>query len=368
MGATVKITSGTQTQVLQHFPQRGFQSSSEPGLLFGVGQAKQIEKLEVIWPDLRMQVLENIPADQTLALKQTEATATFVPEASKQAPLFQDASKTALQGNTRHRENQFSDFDVEVLLPRMLSTDSPKIIRGDLNGDGLEDFVLTGAAGDADKMFIQKNGGWQAIKDWQPAADQNWKRPVGDPDADGDGDQDLLLGAGGNEFYRGIEHFRLRYYENQGKGVFKNVPAKVPPAKGMISCIIPGDIDNDGDLDLFLAGRAVPGNYGLMPRSFMLLNEGAGQWRDVTTEVLGNLGMVTDAIFSDTDKDGDQDLMVIGDWLPVMHLENQGGQFAFSKKQTTSPFSGWWTCIEPRPGWRRRYRFCIGQLGTEHQV
>jgi len=348
VGAHVKITSGTQAQVLQHFPQRGFQSSSEPGLLFGLGQAKQIEKLEVIWPDLRMQVLENIPADQTLVLKQAEANAVFHPKKTTPAPLFQDATKATVNGNTRHRENRFSDFDVEVLLPRMLSTDSPKIIRGDLNGDGLEDFVLTGAAGDADKMFIQKSGGWQEVKNWQPAADQELETTCGVIfDADGDGDQDILLGAGGNEFHRGIEHFRLRYYENQGKGVFKNIPEKAPPAKGMISCIVPGDIDNDGDLDLFLAGRAVPGNYGLMPRSFMLLNEGAGQWRDVTTEILGNLGMVTDAVFSDTDKDGDQDLIVIGDWLPVMHLENRSGQFAFSMKQTQSPFSGWWTCIEP---------------------
>lgn len=348
VGTHVKIKYADQTQVLQHFPQRGFQSSMEPGLLFGLGQAKQIERLEVIWPNLQMQVLENIPADQTLVLKQTEANTVFKPETAKLAPLFQEATKAAIQGNTRHRENRFSDFDVEVLLPRMLSTDSPKIIRGDLNGDGLEDFVLTGATGDTDKMFVQKNGAWKEVTGWQPAADAAYETTCGLIfDADGDGDQDILLGAGGNEYHRGIEQFRLRYYENDGKGNFKNAPEKMAPARGMISCIVPGDIDNDGDLDLFLGGRAVPGNYGLKPRSFLFLNEGKGNWRDVTNETLGNLGMVTDAVFSDTDNDGDQDLLVIGDWLPVMHLENMGDHFAFSKKQTQSPFSGWWTCIEP---------------------
>lgn len=350
VGAMVKITHGGQTQVLQHFPQRGFQSSSEPGLLFGVGMAKQIEKLEITWPDLRVQVLENIPSDQTLTLKQVEATGVFRPEKVKPDPLFQDATQVAIQGNTRHKENRFSDFDVEVLLPRMLSTDSPKIIRGDLNGDGQEDFVLTGASGDTDKMFFQKNGAWKEVTGWQPAADQEQETTCGLIfDADGDGDQDLLLGAGGNEYYngKGIEHFRLRYYENQGKGVFKNTPSKTPPAIGMISCIVPGDIDNDGDTDLFMGGRAVPGNYGLMPRSFLLRNEGGGRWQDVTDSALGNLGMVTDAVFADTDQDGDQDILVIGDWLPLMHIENLGDHFAFSKKQTQSPFSGWWTCMEP---------------------
>ncbi len=348
VGARVEIKAGGQTQVLQHFPQRGFQSSMEPGLLFGIGKTTQVERLEIIWPDYRKQVLQNIAADQTLLLKQSDATEIFLPEHPTPAPLFREVTAGLLRGDSRHRENRFNDFDVERLLPRMLSTEGPKIIRGDLNGDGLEDFVIGGAAGDADKMFVRKNDAWQEVPNWQPEADRALETTCGAIfDADGDGDNDLLLGAGGNEFHKGFDHFKLRYYDNDGKGNFKNIPEKAPPAQGMFSCIVTGDIDLDGDPDLFIGSRAVPGNYGLKPRSFLLLNEGRGRWVDVTTQELGDCGMITDALFTDTDADGDQDILLAGDWLPLLHFENQTGRFVFSKKQTQSPFSGWWTCIEP---------------------
>ncbi|MEK7256990.1 MAG: VCBS repeat-containing protein, partial [Bacteroidota bacterium] len=138
-----------------------------------------------------------------------------------------------------------------------------------------------------------------------------------------------------------------RFYENDGKGNLSKNEEKTPPAGGMASCILAADVDGDKDADLFIGGRAVPGNYGLMPRSFLLRNDGDGRWTDISEEQLGNCGMVTDAAFSDTDADGDLDLLVIGDWLPVMHFENQNGRFLFSKKQTQKPFSGWWTCLEP---------------------
>ncbi|MBI1227745.1 MAG: hypothetical protein GC192_21100 [Bacteroidetes bacterium] len=348
IGTKVRIQAGGQEQDLQHYPQRGFQSSMEPGLLFGLGAAQRVDRLEITWPDLRTQVLENIPANQVLTLRQAEADGKFAPTIPKPAPLFKDASATVLKGDTRHHENQFNDFDYERLLPRMLSTDSPKIIRGDLNGDGQEDFVLTGAEGDPDKLFFQKNGTWERQPDWQSAEDIASETTCGVIfDADGDGDNDLLLGAGGNEFQKGFDHFRLRYYDNDGKGHLRLDRLKEPPAGGMVSCMVTADIDGDGDQDLFIGGRAVPGNYGLMPRSFLLRNDGGGRWTDISEKQIGNCGMVTDAAFADTDKDGDQDLIIIGDWLPIMHFENQGGRLVFSKKQTQSPFAGWWTCIEP---------------------
>jgi len=349
VGAKVKVTTGGMEQVLQHFPQRGFQSSMEPGLLFGLGASQQVDKLEITWPDKRTQVLENLPANQTLTLKQSEAQGIGKPEGiSKPESIYQNATAALLKGATIHHENRFNDFDHERLLPRMLSTDSPKIIRGDLNGDGQEDFVLTGAAGDPDKLFFQKNGTWERQPDWESKTDIDQETTCGAIlDVDGDGDNDLLLGTGGNEFQRGFEYFLLRYYVNDGKGKLTANHLLAPPAGGMLSCIVAGDIDGDKDLDLFIGGRAVPGNYGLFPRSFLLRNDGGGKWTDVSEKELGNCGMVTDAAFADTDKDGDQDLLVVGDWLPVMHFQNEGGRMVFSKKQTQKPFSGWWTCIEP---------------------
>ncbi len=348
VGAKVEIRQGDRVQALQHFPQRGFESSVEPGLLFGLPDNAEIDRLEVIWPDKKMQTLEHISVDQTLDLRQSDADRPFSAAPVTRDPFYRDATAELLRGNIRHQENRFNDFNYEILLPRMLSTESPKIIKGDLNGDGKEDFVLTGAAGDPDKMFIQQNGTWQEVTGWQPEADRALETTCGLIfDADGDGDNDLLLGAGGNEMQRGFANFRLRYYDNDGSGRFKAVEGKTPPAAGMVSCIVPGDIDLDGDLDLFIGGRAVPGNYGLMPRSFLLLNEGGGRWVDVTRQELGNCGMVTDACFTDTDNDGDQDLIVIGDWLPVLHFENDFGRFVFSKKQTAQPYYGWWTCLEP---------------------
>ncbi|MBK8566499.1 MAG: VCBS repeat-containing protein [Saprospiraceae bacterium] len=349
VGAKVKITAGGMEQVLQHFPQRGFQSSMEPGLLFGLGASQTVDKLEITWPDKRIQVLENLPANQTLVLKQTESLQSDSPQ-SGAAGTAQTADwrlKTEGLKNSLHVENRFNDFDHERLLPRMLSTESPKIIRGDLNGDGQEDFVLTGAAGDPDKLFYQKNGGWERQPDWQSKEDIERETTCGAIlDVDGDGDNDLLLGTGGNEFQRGFEYYLLRFYENDGKGKLKANHLLAPPAGGMLSCIVAGDIDGDQDLDLFIGGRAVPGNYGLFPRSFLLRNDGGGKWSDVSEKELGNCGMVTDAAFADTDKDGDQDLIVVGDWLPVMHFQNERGRMVFSKKQTQKPFSGWWTSIE----------------------
>ncbi len=374
VGAKVKITAGGTEQVLQHFPQRGFQSSMEPGLLFGLGAAQQVEKLEITWPDKRTQVLENLAANQTLVLKQSGSPQAGSPQSgspqsgspqsgSPQSGSPQSGSsqsgaagmaqipdwrlKPEALKESRHTENRFNDFDHERLLPRMLSTDSPKIIRGDLNGDGQEDFVLTGAAGDPDKLFFQKNGTWNHQPDFQSKDDIERETTCGAIfDLDGDGDNDLLLGTGGNEFQRGFEYYLLRFYENDGKGKLQANHSMAPPAGGMLSCIVTGDIDGDKDLDLFIGGRAVPGNYGLMPRSFLLRNDGGGRWTDVTEKELGNCGMVTDAAFADTDKDGDQDLLVVGDWIPVMHFQNEGGRMVFSKKQTQKPFSGWWTCIE----------------------
>lgn len=346
IGAAVTLEIAGEKQFLQHYSSRGFESSVEPGLLFGVGMHDRVDKLTVIWPDKSQQELTNIEVNQVLKLNQEDATGQNKVSTPIEKPLFSEKTNKLVYGNYKHVENRYNDFDHESLLPRMLSTEGPKIVSGDVNGDKLLDFLLLGAANDPDKLFIQQNDGTYR-QNQQPVfeADKAMESTCGALfDADGDGDNDLLIGAGGNEYQKGIENFLLRYYKNDGKGGFSKATEKTPPAAGNFSCISVGDLEGDGDPDIFIGGRAVPGNYGLPPRSFLLRNDGNDKWTDIIPNNMGNFGMVTDAIWSDKDGDGDQDLIVVGEWMPIMMFENEGGKIV--NRIIVSDSFGWWNCIE----------------------
>lgn len=345
VGAQVAIEVAGEQQVLQHYLSRGFESSVAPGLIFGLGEATKVDRLTVTWPDLSMQVLTNVAADQTLELRQEDVDLEFAPRPKAENPLFREVSDQAIKGDPVHRENRYNDFDHELLLPRMLSTEGPKIVHGDVNGDQREDFLLLGAADDPDKLFVQQADGSfrQSLQEvfTDDKAQESTCGVLFDPD--GDGDNDLLIGAGGNEYQKGIENFVLRYYENDGQGNFSKAIEKTPPAAGNFSCILVGDLEGDGDPDIFIGGRSVPGNYGLAPRSFLFRNDGQNRWTDIIPQNMGGLGMVTDGVWSDTDKDGDEDLVLVGEWMPVTILENNGGQIA-GRKALPNSF-GWWNAI-----------------------
>lgn len=345
VGAQVKIEMAGEQQVLQHYLSRGFESSVAPGLVFGLGQKNKIDRLTVIWPDRRMQVLTDIEANQTLELRQEEADQEFIFQRPRRDPIFKEVSNEVLKDKPVHQENRFNDFDHELLLPRMLSTEGPKIVSGDLNGDQLDDFLLLGAAGDPDKLFLRDaSGTFRQFEQEVFLEDMALESTCGvlfDPD--GDGDNDLLIGAGGNEYQKGIENFILRYYENDGQGNFTKANEKTPPAAGNFSCILVTDLEGDGDPDVFIGGRAVPGNYGLPPRSFLFRNDGNNQWTDIIPPNLGGIGMITDGTWSDVDRDGDKDLVLVGEWMPVTILENDGGRIAGRRAMPNS--FGWWNAI-----------------------
>jgi len=346
IGTKVIITCGGMTQTRQHYMNRGFESSVAAGLHFGLAKHTVIDTLRIIWPDKSIQTLYGVPANQTITLEQEDARQTKIANAKTASVVYKDITKEALSGNYKHIENRYNDFDHERLAPKMLSTEGPKIIDGDINGDQLIDFILLGATDDPDKLFVQQQDGQfrQSTVDVF-VADQGLESTCGLLfDADSDGDLDYLVGAGGNEYQKGIDNFLLRYYENDGKGNFSKAIQKTPPAAGNISCIAPGDIDGDGDIDLFIGGRNVPGNYGLFPRSFLLRNDGNGQWTDIIPQRIGNFGMITDACFSDTDMDGDQDIIIVGEWMPVIILEN-GGNGIVGREIIPDSY-GWWTAIE----------------------
>lgn len=344
IGAQVKLKAKENTYLLQNYNTRGFQSSVEPKLLFGIGQNTLIDSLLVTWPDGKTQIIPNVKADQVITLSNSNAVSQPLPSGASSSSIFSSAPNL-IEGDAIHHEDRYNDFDDEILLIRMLSTEGPRLIKGDVNNDKLEDFVLLGAAGDPCKLFIQKQGGGFRLQQ-NPAFvnDKSFESTCGTfLDYDKDGDADLVIGSGGNEPGMNRANFLVRLYVNNGTGTFTPAPNAIPPVIGNFSTIEAGDIDKDGDDDLFLGARNVPGNYGLPPRSYLLVND-RGVWTDVAPESLANIGMVTDAAWADIDSDGDKDLIVCGDWMAVHIFYNEDGLF---ERQATVPNSnGWWNRIE----------------------
>lgn len=347
IGARVTVKTGGKVMTLENYNTRGFQSSIEPSLLFGLGQENSIEGVRVDWPDGRTQTLRDVRPSTTITLNHADASE---PEPEKEVnekarPQFVDVTGRGLPASARHKENPHNDFNYEILLTRMLSTEGPRVVKGDVNGDNLEDFILLGATGDSDKLFIQQDdGAFHSRPSAALANDATFESTCGALfDHDLDGDLDLMVGSGGNEVEKSREFYLVRFYENDGRGNFKADPSKVPPAIGNFSTLEADDFDKDGDIDVFLGARLVPGNYGLPARSFLLLND-AGTWIDIAPPAIGNLGMITDASWADIDGDDDNDLVVVGDWLAITIFENKEG--SLQEPRLVPGSKGWWNRIE----------------------
>jgi hypothetical protein len=338
IGARVTISAGGRTQLVEAAPTRGFQSSVDPRLHFGLGSSTTVDTLTVVWPDRRYQVTTGLRADTTITLSQADARDRPLGRPAVRPSLFTDIS--AQLGITyKHRENTFFDFSREPLMPHLLSTEGPALAVGDANGDGLDDIYVGGAK-------------WQAGELWRQRADGSFHRAaepafVADSlhedvdaaffDADEDGDRDLYVVSGGNEFWEG-EPLRDRLYLNDGRGSFRRAQGALPDFFHNGSCVVPADFNGDGHVDLFVGSRVVTRNYGATPRSYLLQGDGTGHFRDVTPETIANAGMVTAAAWLDGD------LVVVGEWMPlrIFHQEN-GGWVERSLPSST----GWWNSIQP---------------------
>lgn len=347
VGASVSIRTSDGMQVRQNFNGRGFQSSIEPKLLFGLGEQEHVERLEVVWPDRKSQIIENVIADQTLTLNYAEATGLATVSTPK-TPLYAERSRQLFQGNIWHQENRYNDFDHDPLLLGKMSTESPRLIKGDANGDGLDDIMMLGARGDADKLYLQTNAGTFKLKPnptFESSSIKAFESSCGAfLDVDQDGDQDLLIGAAGNEHEQKKQSVALRMFRNDGKGNFVLDNSIAPAFFGHFSSLEVSDIDQDGDPDVFLGGRLVAGNYGLPAQSYLLRNDN-GRWRDIAPSAVAGMGMVADACWADMDGDGDDDLIAVRDWGPVSVFRNDRGQM-----RITAPIEhshGWWRSIEP---------------------
>lgn len=345
LGTVVKIYHDSHEQMMESMTARGFQSSVDPDLIFGVGEWKNIDSLIVLWPDMKVQTItSNVSLNQTLTLDYKNATSKYkYPQVSSQ-PIFKEAAED-LKPSFVHHENVYNDFDRDRLMPHMLSNDGPRLIVGDVNGDKQEDILVLDGMDSLPKLYLKTPTGW--VYSYQKTFEigkKNAEYTAGAFfDADRDGDLDLILGCGGNEIERGFSSFATKFYTNDGKGNLNYELSKGPMVNGFVSCIKPCDFNKDGKMDLFIGCKAVPGVYGLTPRCFLLRNTGGLEFTDVTTEATGPMGMVTDAAWADINNDKMTDLIVVGEWMPITILTNNNG--TLSKALEVPNSNGWWNSV-----------------------
>lgn len=349
IGANIVVRADDLEQVQELFLTRGYQSSVEPAIHFGFGDSRVVQELTVTWPDGKSQKLQNIPVDRALTLRYDDAQTTARIMQHQPPPLFVDFTKQAAV-HYRHQENDFDDFERESLLPHKMSHLGPGIAVGDVNSDGLDDFYVGGAKGFSGTLFLQA-----ADMTFHPSERQVWAADKGSEDiaatffdADGDSDLDLYVVSGGNEFEVDSPELQDRMYVNDGTGRFEKSEDSLPLMLTSGACVKPGDYDRDGDLDLFVGGRLIPGKYPLTPRSYILQNEN-GKFRDVTYEIapaLAEAGLVTDGVWTDYNGDGKLDFIVVGEWMDVLAFKNTGGRFVKEPHAEGLEHSnGWWFSI-----------------------
>ncbi len=348
LGARVRLYANGMAQTLEQMPSRGFESSVDPVLNFGLDTAKHIDSLTIQWPGGHYQKLFNVRSDTTITLHRKDAVSTvsWKPEPGK--PIYNNVTAGFITGNIHHTENEYVDFNREKLIPKMLSTEGPRIAVGDLNGDGLEDFYMGNAFADTAKIFIQQPDGHFKQKAEPVFEKDKYFESVGAVliDIDGDGDLDLVVGSGGNQALPGSANLLARLYLNDGKGNFSRSTKGWPEVAINASCVKALDFNGDGKMDLFIGGRVIPGHYGLKPASALLRNEGNGLFTDVTKTLapqLLDLGMVTDAAWADLDGSGKPELVIVGDWMPVTMMRFEKGQF--QKVWEIPNSSGWWNSL-----------------------
>jgi len=332
-GAKAYLFSGGQLQYAQLMPTRGFQSSVESRLHFGLDTLKTIDSVLIVWPDQRYQLIKNVPAGKQLTVKQNQDGRKFnYTDWFKPKPgLFQQINLS----DWSHTENDFLDYNVQYLIPHMQSTRGPKIAVADVNGDGLDDFYACGAKGQPGELFIQqpngsfRSSGKELFEQFKDAEDVD----ANFFDANGDSFLDLLVISGGNEILQSSVQGLDRLFINDGKGQFTKAVLPFPNQYETKSCIAVADIDKDGDKDFFVGGLANPTSYGQPVHSYLYLNQGNGKFDMATagTIFLQSLGMVTSSAFADVNNDSWPDLIVTGEWMGVKIFINKKGKFTASE-------------------------------------
>jgi len=347
VGTTVRLYYKDNIVLQELIPSRGFQSSMEYPMTIGLGKEEKIDSIRVIWPDDRTTKLENIAANQTLLLKQQEASGKYIPpKPAAIKPLLTEVDNAGLK---KHDENSYSDFDHEGLIARMLSQEGPAIAVGDVNGDGHEDTFIGGAKNQAATLYIHKGKGvLSEMKNDVFSQDKfNEDTAAAFLDADGDGDLDLIVGSGGNQVNE-INNEGLRLYLNDGKGRFSKKILDLPPNTMNIAVIAPHDMDGDGDMDVFVGARSIIGIYGVNPTHTYLENVGDGNFRSKKEAIAAVTasGMITDATWADIDGDSIKELVTVSDWGSPNIYKIKDNKLEIWQTDLQA-LNGWWNTILP---------------------
>lgn len=348
IGSSVKVYTRQGRQFFEQMPVRGYQSSVSYRIHIGLNDQASVDSIVLVWPNGKKSKWNQVQADQLLVAEEASVESSDMVVPSANQTLF-TREKSPL--TYRHKEYGANDFKRQPLLTTMLSPCGPVMASADVNGDGTIDMFVGGTKENPGRLFVQLgNGIFRMMGNFDFKEDANCAdADARFFDADGDSDPDLYVVSGGyHEFLPGQEVLQDRLYLNDGKGNFKKAIDALPRMSPAKSCVRPVDIDHDGDLDLFVGGRVMPGSYPLTPPSYLLLNDGAGHFSDATEALLPLLkeaGMITDAAWLDVNKDSYADLIVVGEFMPIrVFISRQGKGFdEASQNYFKNGSSGWWT-------------------------
>ncbi len=348
VGAKAYVFAGKQMQFEELMLTRGFQSSVEPKLHFGLGNSASIDSLLIIWPDQSYQVIRKVKGDRLLTIDEKNANGHFVHNQffAADKPIFKDITND-IHLNWKHKEDDFVDFNQQPLIPHMLSEEGPRIVVADVNHDGLDDFYVCGAKNQPGALFIQTPDG-----KFKATAQPDFIADAGSEDVDAvfldanhDGYPDLYVVSGGNEMRNGSPQLADRLYLNDGKGNFKR-SGNIPTITLNKAAVAVADVNHDGYPDIFVAGAPDAYKFGDIPESYLLMNDGHGHYQKAQLpEELKYAGMIRSAAFADLDGDGWPDLVVAGEWMPVKVFMNKKGKFVELKQPEMEKQPGWWQRI-----------------------
>ncbi len=342
IGAKVIVRHGTQMQYQENYMSRGYLSSIEPIIHFGIPANVEKIDLEVIWSKDKHQIIKGAAVNQVIEVD-FENAVNRKQKANNTERLFAENSR-ARGINFIHEEDPYDDFKKEILLPHKMSTLGPGIATGDINGDGLEDFFVGNASGYPAALYIQDKDG-----QFSKSMTSLWQKEAKYEDMDAefidienDGDLDLYVVSGGNHLAENSDLYNDRLYINDGEGNYSRSSSSIPVLNSSGSCVIPEDFNGDGFIDLFVGGRVVPGRYPFPPKSYLLKNEGGGKFQELSIPEMENLGMVTSALWMDLNNDQKKDLVVAGEWMPVQAFLNNGEILELKKEALFENSEGWW--------------------------